>query len=404
MKNRLFMQFSWILMGRVIAAAIQAVTVIILARFLGPHQFGVLAAVLGIIIWLQAVADLGMAKLVVRERSAGTSTGLVSGGLWLNSRSTLILGLALTLAFLGAATFLDEAFYLMMPLAISAASEKNADTWLGVAIADGDTHLNSLNLVCRRALALAGFLLLTSIEVAPMLAYSVAVAVAALCSVVFAHRHVSKLEISEREPLRNTLDAARPFWINTLAVQLRNLDAVFVGVLASPVVAGYYASASKLSSPLRMIPTSLALVILPHAARTRKDSARKVARLVLLSGTLAGTIYASLVFIVPWIVPIVLGDEYESSIVPLQIVLVGLVFAAFTSLFGAVLQGRGFPQLVASASVGTTIYLLIALLVLTPLGGAAGAAFALATSFALESIALGMFLVIKILRKASSAD
>src|SRR5699024_12052774 len=128
-----------------------------------------------------AVADLGMAKLVVRERSAGTSTGLVSGGLWLNSRSTLILGLALTLAFLGAATFLDEAFYLMMPLAISAASEKNADTWLGVAIADGDTHLNSLNLVCRRALALAGFLLLTSIEVAAMLAYSVAVDLPAIC-------------------------------------------------------------------------------------------------------------------------------------------------------------------------------------------------------------------------------
>lgn len=404
MKNRLFMQFSWILMGRVIAAALQAATVILLARLLGPHQFGILAAVLGIIIWLQAVADLGMAKLVVRERSDGTSTGLVSGGLWVNSRSTLILGLALTLSFLIAAIFLDAAFYLMLPLAISAASEKNADTWLGVAIADGDTHLNSINLVCRRALALAGFVLLTSIEVAPMLAYSVAVAVAALCSVVFARRHVSKLGLSERELLRSTLEAARPFWINTLAVQLRNLDAVFVGFLASPLVAGYYASASKLTSPLRMLPTSMAVVILPHAARTRKDSARKVAKLVLLSGTFVGTIYVSLIFVVPWIVPIILGDEYESSIVPLQIVLVGLVFAAFTSLFGAVLQGRGFPQLVASASVGTTIYLLFALLVLTPLGGAVGAASALATSFALESIALAVFLVIKILRKASSVD
>lgn len=73
MKNRLFKQFSWILLGRVVAAALQAATVVILARLLGPLQFGVLAAVLGIIIWLQAVADLGMAKLVVRERSVGSS-------------------------------------------------------------------------------------------------------------------------------------------------------------------------------------------------------------------------------------------------------------------------------------------------------------------------------------------
>ncbi|MGP5115508.1 lipopolysaccharide biosynthesis protein [Corynebacterium casei] len=404
MKNRLFKQFSWILLGRVVAAALQAATVVILARLLGPLQFGVLAAVLGIIIWLQAVADLGMAKLVVRERSVGSSPGKVSGALWVNSGSTVILGLILILSFIAAGILFDEVFFLMLPLAISAASEKNADTWLGVAIADGDTHLNSLNLVGRRALALAGFLLLTSIEFAPILAYSVAVAVAALCSVVFAHRHVSKLGVAEREPLRITLDAARPFWINTLAVQLRNLDAAIVGFLASPVVAGYYASASKLASPLRMLPTSLAVVVLPHAARTREGSGKTIARLVLLAGTLVGLIYISLLLVVPWLVPMILGFEYQDSIVPLQIVLMGLVFAAFTSLFGAVLQGRGFPGEVATASVATTIYLLVALLVLTPLGGALGAALALATSFALEAVALAVFFVLKILRKESSAD
>src|SRR5699024_7449831 len=138
--------------------------------------------------------------------------------------------------------------------------------------------------------------------------------------------------VAEREPLRAVLDLARPYWINTLAVQLRNLDAGIVGAMASPGVAGYYASASKLTSPLRMLPTSLAVVILPHAARTRRDSAKTIANLVLLSGALVGIIYISLIFLVPWLVPIFLGSEYQPSIVPLQIVLMGLVFAAFTSL------------------------------------------------------------------------
>src|SRR5699024_4972797 len=177
-----------------------------------------------------------------------------------------------------------------------------------------------------------------------------------------------------------------------------------VGAMASPGVAGYYASASKLTSPLRMLPTSLAVVILPHAARTRRDSAKTIANLVLLSGALVGIIYISLIFLVPWLVPIFLGSEYQPSIVPLQIVLMGLVFAAFTSLFGAVLQGRGFPRQVATASILTTIYLLIALLVLTPLGGAAGAASALATSFALEAVALAVFFIFKIFRKESSNE
>lgn len=404
MRNLLFKQFSWILLGRVIAAALQAATVVILARTLGPNQFGVLAAVLGVIIWLQAVADLGMSKLVVREWSDGCARGLVSGGLWVNSISTLILGTVLALAFILAGVFLEEVFFLMVPLALSAAGEKNADTWLGIAVADGDTHLNSINLVSRRALALAVFLLLTSIEVAPLLAYSLAVAAAALFSVVFAHRHVSKLVMTERESLRTTLGVARPYWVNTLAVQMRNLDAGIVGILASPGVAGYYASASKLTSPLRMLPTSLAVVILPHAARTRKDSARTIAKLVLLSGTLVGIIYISLIFIVPWIVPIILGSEFQKSIVPLQIVLAGLVFAAFTSLFGAVLQGRGFPRQVAGTSVWTTIFLLISLLALTPIWGAVGAAFSLAISFVLEALALAVFFVFKVLRKESSGE
>ncbi|MEY8579100.1 oligosaccharide flippase family protein [Corynebacteriaceae bacterium 6-324] len=404
MRHQLFKQFSWILMGRVVAAALQAATIIVLARLLGPHQFGVLAAVLGVIIWLQAVADLGMAKLVVRERSEGATTGLVSGGLWVNSRSTLILGLVLAFCFILAGMLFNEAFFFMLPLVISAAGEKNADTWLGVAIADGDTHLNSINLVCRRALALVGFLFFSSIEVNPMLAYSVSVAVAALCSVGFAHRHVSKLVVDKREPLRVILNLARPYWINTLAVQLRNLDAGIVGIMASPGVAGYYASASKLSSPLRMLPTSLAVVLLPHAARTRKDAAEKIAKLVLLSGTIVGLIYVALIFIVPWLVPIFLGSQYQPSIVPLQLVLMGLVFASFTSLFGAVLQGRGFTRQVATASVLTTIFLLLALLVLTPLAGAVGAALALASSFAIEAVALAMFFVFKILRKESSND
>lgn len=399
MRRRLTEQFSWILLGRVAAAALQAVILAILARSLGPQQFGVLAAVLGVIVLLQAGADLGMGKMVVRERSAGDSQDLLAAGLWVNARSSLILCLALALGFLSAGLSIDHMFLLMLPLAVSAAGEKNADTWLGVAIADGDTHLNSINLVSRRAVALVSFLVLNCFGFLPLLSYSVSVALAALGSVTFARRHVSRLDLPVRASVSNTIKAARPYWINTLAVQFRNLDTGIVGIVASPVAAGFYATASKLSSPLRMLPTSLSVVILPHAARTRHRSAFSILPIVFFTGALVGLIYILLVFLVPWGLPALLGEVYRPAVVPLQIVLVGLIFAAFTSLFGAAMQGRGYSQTVAVVSVSSTIYLLLTLVVFAVVGGPTGAALALATSYMLESIALGVCFSFKTLRK-----
>lgn len=402
MSSRLSTQFSWILVGRIVAAALQAVTLVILARALGPQEFGILTAVLGITIWLQAVADLGIGKMVVRERSDGSSPELVAGALWLNARSSLVLGISLGLAFVLAGSFFNTIFFLMLPLAFSVAGEKNADTWLGVAIADGDTHLNSLNLVGRRAGALGIFLALNLIGMVPLLSYSVAVAVSAAGSVIFARIHVSRLVGAPRSSMRVVFSCARPFWVNTLAVQLRNLDSAIVGLISSATVAGYYATASRLTGPLRMLPTSLAVVILPHVARTRQNSIRPVIRLVLSFGICVGFLYIALLFAVPWGVPTILGEAYRSAILPLQIVLLGLVFAGFTSLLGAVLQGRGMQRQVATVSICGTIYLLATLVMFTILHGAEGAAFALASSFALEAFTLSVMILVNERRRETS--
>lgn len=399
MNKKLSLQFSWILLGRVLAAGLQATILAVLARALGPQQFGVLAAILGVIILLQAASDLGMGKLIVRERSAGDSEDLLAGGLWVNSISSTILGLILALVFVGAALTIDKSFFLMLPLAISAAGEKNADAWLGVAIADGDTHLNSINLVGRRALSLIIFMGLSHFEVSPLLSYSIAVAISALASVMFARQHVSKIVLSKEISIKLTLLAARPYWVNTLAVQFRNLDSAIVGIVASPAAAGFYATAAKLSSPLRMLPTSLAVVILPHAARTRNESAGSLAKIAFASGSIVGVLYILIALLVPWALPLLLGDSYLPAVTPLQIVLIGLVFASFSSLFEAALQGRGYPRMVAISSVLTTLYLLTTMVTFTTISGAIGSAVALATSYAFESIVLGGCFTLKALRK-----
>lgn len=380
-------QFSWLISGRIIAAGIQAVTLIFVARALGPADFGLFNAVLGIMIVMQAISDLGVGKLLVRERSSGERPELVAGGIRLNARSSAVLGIVLGigLATLGFAS--DQRFLLMLPLAVSVAGEKNADTWLGIAIADGDVRYSTMILVARRACALAIFLLLSSTPFPAIVNYSSAMACAAVGSVVFARRLISPRVKTMPAMAKVTIRAAVPYWVNTFAVQLRNLDTAIVTAVAGAGAAGFYSTASRLTTPLRMLPNSFAVVMLPHATRTQTQSIRTVLVRVGIFVSITGAMYLLLAVLIPWVIPL-LGEAYRPATVPLQIVLVGLVFAGLTSLLGAVMQGRGMQKSVAMVSVGSTVYTLVALWALAHFLGAIGAALGLATGFALEAIAL----------------
>lgn len=388
MASQLASQFSWVLFGRVLAAAIQAGLVIVLARALGPTEFGILSAVLGVTIVLQAVADLGLAKMILRERADGSLPQLVAGGLWLNSVSTRILGGIVGIGLLLLGLIVNSVYLLMIPLAISVAGEKNADTWLGIALADGDAKLNTINLVSRRAASLLLFIVISKLGLNPMLAYSVSVAAAAVGSVLFAKSVVGDALRGERTPLKTTLKVARPYWANTLSSQLRNLDVAIVGSVAAANTAGFYATAARLSGPLRMLPTSLGVVLLPRAAQVKGGSIKPIVKILAVTGPLFAFMYLALAFVVPWLVELALGGEYEPVVLPLQIVLFGLVFAAISSLVEPVLQGVGLQKSVAFVSVVTTFYILICMALLTAWNGEVGAAIALASGFVIESLGL----------------
>lgn len=388
MATQISSQFSWILFGRVLAAALQAVLIVMLARALGPADFGLLSAVLGIIMVLQAVFDLGLRKMVLRERAEGSTPPIVAGGLWLNSVSSISLGISVGVLLLILGLLVDPIYYFMVPLAFCAAAEKNADTWLGIALADGDAKINTFNLVGRRAVALLLFLGLLQFKINFVLGYSLAVSVAAIVSVLFARSIVKEASTGERASIRETFIVARPYWANTLAAQLRNLDVAVVNATASSSAAGFYATAARLSGPLRMLPTSLGTVLLPRAAQSKGASLAPIIRILVIAGPLFALMYLLLALLAPWLVETALGDEYIPVIEPLQIVLFGLVFAAITSLVQPVLQGLGFQRAVAIIAVLTTVLILVGLLALSSPFGEVGAAMALAVGFAFECVAL----------------
>lgn len=391
---RIAKQFVWVSGGRLLGALIQLVTLIAVARDAGPSAFGSFSVVYGLAIVLQAAFDLGISTFTVRERAANPQSPVVAHALRFNTYTTLALFSCGLVILLAAGVWINPAYMFMAPLCVWMAAERNADTWLGIALADGDAHINTVNLLGRRTFALGLYLALIAVSIHPLLAISIAFSASSLLFLGVVRRtlksRVGRVGPFSYSDARAILTQARPYWINTVATQLRNLDAVVVTSVAGSVQAGFYGLASRATSPLRILSTSMAAVMLPTAARKDSGSIGVLLRQIVVFAASLSVLYGSFIVVIPRLVPSVLGQSYEGAIVPLQIVVGGLVFAALASLLGSVLQARGLQWYVANAAMWMTALCLVLGIGGSILWGAIGAAVALSLSFVVQSLILGI--------------
>ena len=236
------------------------------------------------------------------------------------------------------------------------------------------------------------FIAATALGVPPILAFSLSASLAAIGSATFAQRWVRRRVVNTREVgFSEVLRLARPYWVTGIATQARNLDVVVVGALAGATQAGLYSSGSRLMSPLRILPTSLAMILLPASARTQKSAHALRSLLRLAVAVVAGMslLYAAIWLAVPTFVDRALGSAYVDATPVIRIIVAGLPLAAMCSMLNSILQGRGRSKDVAVASSSTTAACLVGIAVVSPFYGAVGAATVLTLSFVIQ---LGMLL------------
>lgn len=400
-RYRVGRQFAWVSGGRILAALIQALIMLLLVRAVSPAEFGFFAGVYGVLTVVQTFFDFGLPTLVSRERAKRANPGVVTGALHLNNALSLAMGLSLVvvIGLLGATT--NSQFFLLLPLGVWAAAERNADAWLVVVFADGDARINTTNLVSRRLGNLALFAALTIwTGIDPVLGFGISSAAAACASWVFAHSYV-KRRLAPAEGIRATVlfRMSYPYWINSVATQARNLDATIIGLVAGPAQAGFYAAAARLTNPLRILPTSLAAVLLPASSSRNSSNMRGLLKLVMIVVGGLALLYLALGLAFPILVPLVLGEAYVGAVPALQITAAGLIFASAAALLSSLMQGVGLKHFVAGTAVLTTVVCLVGVGFGGFFWGASGAAAGLGFSFLLQSIVLATRMTFFIVRK-----
>lgn len=391
-RKRLASQFAWVSVGRLLGALIQAVTMLLLARDLGPHAFGIFSTVFGTVIVFQAALDLGIATLVVKERAADPTNPLVHSALRVTDRMAFVLTAAVSLPLFVLGSVLDPFFFALLPLAVSAACERHTETWLAVPLADGDARINTQNLLVRRTITALLYIGAVVMGLDPTLAFSIAMSLTAIVSLIVIRRIVVTRLALVSSPLtaREVIRSSWPYWINSLGTQARNLDTLVVSTVAGASQAGFYAATSRATGPLRILSTSMAAVLLPASASAGRKQLGSLFRLVWAMTVCCGLIYGGLIIVVPTAVKLFLGQAYQGAVLPLQIVLAGLVFAALSSLFTSMLQGAGLQYFVAKTAIVTTAVCLTFVCIGALVAGAVGAALALSFSFLFQSAILAV--------------
>ncbi|MGY1671026.1 lipopolysaccharide biosynthesis protein [Geodermatophilus sp. SYSU D00710] len=365
---------------------------IVLARILGPEEFGLVSLALVFVGVVEVMADFGVAQALIYHRDSPRSvdaalaftvvSGVVLGGLTVVAAPSLAQALGdpavtdflrvLALSFLLAALGIVPDVLLRRDLLFRrrAAVQLSANATRGmVSVGLALVGLGAWSLVYGQLAAVTVMSLVawSRVRYRPDLRWW-------------------RLRWPDIRPLLAFgLPTAGNGLLNTVVL---NIDYVVVSHALGATALGYYVLAFRLPEMV-VISTFqvLSQVMFPVFSRARGEPERmrrgylRVWRLQTAYGVVLGCVLAALA---PYLVPVVFGEEWEPSVFPLQAL---AVYAAFRSLgMGVVdlLKAVGRPGLALGLTAARLLVLVPALVLATPwgIGGVAVVQAAVALLFA----------------------
>lgn len=377
---------SIILIGNVVASVLTIIFIVLAARFLGPEDWAILAAIISFIAIIAAFGDLGLSAGLFRFVSSH----------WANqeySRARKLINILFSLRFISALLILFVVSVLS-PL-ISQVVIKSLNPWLLILSAFGIfgsllIDFQITNFETKRKWYIATlFISLTSffrIIFAIITFYSGLITLE-LIVIIFAASPLLSFLISllfEKIPkisfvgwtgaVRDITSFSGWMGINRIigAVSSR-LDIFLLLHLSTPLETGIFAAARQLAQGVPIILGSFATVLAPRFATYENDVLkRSFKKSILLSVLLSLGIVAGILLAGPVIS--LFGSKYIGSTIILQWLLVGLIpFALSTPMTNMLIYSFHKPKIIAILSMLQLPLIIIGNLYFIPIMGSLGA-------------------------------
>lgn len=341
------------------------------------------AATYGIAIFAQTFTDFGLTQYIVQLRVANRHDEKIGAALRLGRTISIVVASVGMLGFALLAST-DSHYWSLLLMPVWVAADKQVEARLSVSLADGRLWQNATSLVMRRSGALVVLALTQVFHIDPVWGYLAGLASCSLLAWLALSIFDSDVRTDRTVRKRLLFGGGYHYWTNSLSLQAMNLDTTLVALVTAPPVAGYYGAASRLTTPLRIVPTTFATLLFPAAARTKSGDHKPLFKAIAWLTALTTVMYSALAVLLPLLVPALLGPEYGPATDVIQIVCIGLIFAALSSQLRSLMQGWGYLRTVTLISAVSTALSLTAILITAHYSGAFGAGIALAGSFAFQ--------------------
>lgn len=177
---------------------------------------------------------------------------------------------------------------------------------------------------------------------------------------------------------------------NLLDFFIYRMDIFLIGFFLTQQEVGWYFIAVMIAERLLYLTHAAGTVLLPAAARFEEQ--RKKTPLIIRLNLLIIFIGALILAVVsPFIIPAVLSQQYQSSVLPLIVYLPGVIAITLPKVLAADLAARGVPQYNFIVSAVNFSVNLVLNLLLIPRIGIIGAALSSTISYAVAAVLISYF-------------
>lgn len=217
------------------------------------------------------------------------------------------------------------------------------------------------------------------------------VAYALLLSRRSAERPIERMNLADvRERASVMLRFGLGIWVGAAAgVLLSKLDLVLILPLSSASELGLYAVAMSIADTVRVFNKAVRDVVFSKQSNKQDDEmlsrASRVSTLLTLFAAIAVAILSYL------LIPLLFGDDFKASTELVIILLVGIILGNPGSVLAAGLSARGRPMLRSIAMLIGVVTNIIGIVLLVPVFGAQGAAFASVASNVVTAVMVLVF-------------
>ncbi len=168
-------------------------------------------------------------------------------------------------------------------------------------------------------------------------------------------------------------------------ITVTEIDTVMLGYMTTSKEVGYYAIAKNIINKLPHLALAISIGVMPIFSQLNNDNMnhmkRKFKKVLSINIKIYFPLVLLIIFISPFFIPLIYGNQYDNSILPLQILSIWLFIVSFNVFFNSILDFQYKAGKRAINFLVTIILNILLNLILIPLYGSVGAAIGTTVSY-----------------------